>query len=178
VNRVSVVGNSGAGKTTFAAALAERLGAPHLELDALFHQPDWRELPSEDFRARVAAFVAAERWVVDGNYSVVRDLVWGRADTVVWLDPPRWLVMRRIIRRTLRRVVLGTELWNGNRERWTNLLRLDPDKSIIAWSWSQHHAYRRRFAAAVEDPANAGITFLRVRGVRGIAGLLNEVGLT
>jgi len=54
VKRVSVVGNSGSGKTTLAAQLARRLAAPHLELDAVFHQRDWQPLPVEEFRARVA----------------------------------------------------------------------------------------------------------------------------
>ena len=123
---MSVVGVSGSGKTTLAAEIARRLGAPHLELDSVFHQPGWEPLPEQQFRTRVAEFVAGDRWVVDGNYSIVQDLVWRRADTVVWLDPPRSQVMRRIIRRTLRRVISRAELWNGNRESWSNLLRADP----------------------------------------------------
>jgi adenylate kinase family enzyme len=163
VQRVSVVGNSGSGKTTFAKALSRSMAAPHLELDSLFHQPGWAQLPDEEFRARVAEFVAADSWVVDGNYSSVQDLVWQRADTVVWIDLPRRTVMRRIILRTLRRVVARAELWNGNREPWANLLRADPQKSIIAWSWTRHHIYRDRYAHAVADPANRQLRFIRLR---------------
>ncbi len=105
MERVSVVGNSGSGKTTLAAQIAAGLGVPHLELDAVFHQPGWTELPLEEFRAKVGEVVATERWVVDGNYTAVQDLVWARADTVVWLDYPRLLVMRQIVGRTLRRLV-------------------------------------------------------------------------
>jgi adenylate kinase family enzyme len=94
VRRVSVVGNSGSGKSTVAAALAAALGVPHLELDGVFHQPGWEPLPADSFRAVVAAAVAGDGWVLDGNYSAVRDLVWARADTVVWLDLPRRTVMR------------------------------------------------------------------------------------
>jgi hypothetical protein len=79
--------------------------------------------------------VAAPAWVVDGNYSVVRDLVWDRADAVVWLDLPRRLVMRRVILRTLRRAVTREALWNGNREPMTNFSRLDPKVDIIRWTW-------------------------------------------
>jgi len=71
-----------------------------VELDAIYHQPDWQPLAAEEFRALVTAAIAADGWVVDGNYSAVRELVWARADTVVWLDPPRLRVMRRIIWRT------------------------------------------------------------------------------
>ncbi len=123
---MSVVGNSGSGKSTLARALAAELGVAHIELDAIYHQPGWQPLPAADFRARVDAATATGGWVVDGNYSAVRDLIWARADTVVWLDLPRHAVMRQVIWRTLRRAMLRAELWNGNRERWRNLVRPRP----------------------------------------------------
>jgi len=158
-----VVGNSGSGKSTLAAALATRLGVPHVELDSIYHQPGWTPLPRDTFRARVGALVAGDRWVIDGNYTAVRDLVWGRADTVVWIDLSRPVVMRRVIGRTLRRAALRQELWNGNREPWSNWLTLDPERSIIMWSWTQHAKYRVRYAEAMGDPALAHLTFVRLR---------------
>jgi len=163
VLRISVVGNSGSGKTTVAAALAAALGVPHLELDSVFHQPGWVPLPEEEFRRRVAEFIAAGRWVTDGNYSAVQDLIWARADTVVWLDPPRYRVMRQVIWRTLRRATLRVELWNGNRERWANLFTWVPEDSVISWAWHRHAVYRERYAAAAVDPAYAHLRFVRLR---------------
>jgi adenylate kinase family enzyme len=174
VRRVSVVGNSGSGKTTFAAELARRIGAPHLELDSVFHQPGWEPLPTGEFRARVAAFTASDRWVVDGNYSKVLDLVWRRADTVIWLDPPRHRIMRRILWRTLRRVLSRAELWNGNREPWGNLFRAAPEKSVVAWAWTRHPIVRARYTQAQADPANAHLEFIRVGTDREAAALLNR----
>lgn len=86
VLRVSVVGNSGSGKSTLGRALAARLGVPYVELDAIFHLPAWTELPRDEFRKQVGALAAGDAWVIDGNYLAVRDLVWARADTVVWID--------------------------------------------------------------------------------------------
>jgi adenylate kinase family enzyme len=163
VRRVSVVGNAGSGKSTVAAALAARLGAPCVELDAVFHQPGWTELPVEEFRARVADAAAGESWVIDGNYTAVRDLVWARADTVVWLDLPRPAVMWRVVSRTVRRAARRQELWNGNREPWSNFWSLDPQRSVIAWAWVQHRAYRARYEAAMGDPAFAHLRFVRLR---------------
>jgi adenylate kinase family enzyme len=162
VRRVAVVGNSGSGKSTLAAALAARLGVPHVELDSIYHQPGWEPLPREEFRARVADRIAGDGWVVDGNYSAVRDLVWARADTVVWYDLPRRTVMRQVVVRTVSRAVTRRELWNGNREPLTALFRLDPEHSIIRWAWSRHGKYRRRYSAAAADPAYAGLTFVRI----------------
>ena len=162
MRRVSVVGAPGSGKTTFAAQLATRLRAPHVELDAIFHQPNWGELPAEEFRRRVRDAIAGDTWVVDGNYSAVQDLVWASADTVVWLDLDRCTVMRALARRTIRRVVRRERLWNDNRERWTNLLSLDPERSILAWSWTMHPTYRERYTAAMDDPAWADVDFMRL----------------
>lgn len=172
MRRVSVVGVSGAGKTTLGRRLGERLDVPSVELDSIFHQPGWQELPTDEFRRRVAEVVAGDGWVVDGNYSAVRDLVWERADTVVWLDLPRPLVMRRVIRRTLRRTVTREELWNGNREPLLAPLRLDPEKSMIRWSWVNHGKYVERYAAAGADPANGHLRFVRLRTPAEVEALL------
>jgi len=175
VQWISVVGNSGSGKTTIARRLAAGLGIPHLELDAVFHQPDWQPLATSEFRRIVSEFTAGASWVVDGNYSKVRDIVWGRADTVVWVDPPRHRVMRQLVARTLRRMATRAELWNGNREPWSNLFRLDPEQSILLWAWTNHRRYRDRYLAAQADPANAHLTFVRVRTPADTAALLRDV---
>jgi len=162
VRRVSVVGNAGSGKTTLGRALARHLAVPFVELDAVFHQRGWQPLPVEEFRRRVEAIVAGDAWVIDGNYSAVRDLVWARADTVIWFDLPRRTVMRRILVRTLSRAITRAELWNGNRESITGLFRLDPNKSIIRWSWTQHAKYRGRFNEASGNPAYGHLSFIRI----------------
>jgi adenylate kinase family enzyme len=162
VRRVSVVGVSGSGKSTLGRELARRLAVPYTELDAVFHQPDWVPLPKEDFRHRVTDLAAEDGWVIDGNYSSVLPLVWARADTVVWLDPPRRTVMCRIIWRSVRRVAARTELWNGNREHWRNLLTWDEQESVISWAWHHFPVYRQRYAAAARDPGSAHLTFCRV----------------
>jgi len=135
---------------------------PHLELDGVFHQPDWEPLPAEDFQRTVGTQAAADGWVIDGNYSRVQPLVWARADTVVWLDLPKRTVMRQLVWRTLRRVAGRQELWNGNRERWHNFFSWNPEESVISWAWHKHAEYRTRYAAAAADPANAHLRFVRL----------------
>ena len=174
VRRVSVVGTSGSGKSTLARELAEILGVPHLELDAVHHQPGWAPLPTDEFRRIVAARAAAGGWVIDGNYGRVRDLVWARADTVVWLDLPKRTVMRQVVWRTLRRVALRRELWNGNRERWRNFLTWNPEQSVISWAWHKHAPDRAKYAAAAADPASAHLRFIRLASRRDIARFLDD----
>jgi adenylate kinase family enzyme len=175
VRRVSVVGTSGAGKSTFAFALAGVLGVPWVELDSVYHQADWTPLPVSEFRSRVLAVASGPCWVIDGSYSVVRDLVWARADTVVWLDLPRRTVMRRLVFRTLRRVAGRVELWNGNRERWRNVFAWDDQESVIAWAWKTHDSRRERYAASLAEPAASHLRVVRLRSPRAVRRFLRAV---
>lgn len=84
--RISIVGTSGSGKTTLARQVSQCLAIPHIELDALHWEPNWIEVPDDVMRSSVSqALSCRENWVVDGNYSQVRDIVWSQPKTVVWL---------------------------------------------------------------------------------------------
>ncbi len=124
MKRVSIVSSaSGSGKSTVGRKLAALLDVPYVELDAIHHQAGWQELGAEELRREVEPIVAGDAWVVDGAYrSKLGDLVLERADTIVWLDLPRRVWLPRLLRRTMRRVVLREELWNGNRESLRNVL--------------------------------------------------------
>ena len=173
MRRISVVGNTGSGKTTVAKAIVAELGLPYLELDGVFHQPDWKPLETEEFRRVVSEFTAAEGWVVDGNYSAVSDIVWARADTVIWVDPPRHRLMRQLVTRTLRRMATGAELWNENRERWRYLFRRE--ESILLYAWTNYRRLRAKYEAAQTEPENAHLTFVRLRSPEETAALLREL---
>lgn len=163
MERISVVGVSGSGKTTLARRLSETLDLPRVELDALHNQSGWTPMPAEELQARVAELTAGRRWVVDGNYaSKLGDLVWQRADTMVWLDLPRATVMRQLVPRTVARAATRRELWNGNREPLTGMFRWDPHRSIIRWSWTTHPAVRDRYEAMLVDPAYGHLRFVRL----------------
>jgi len=110
---------SGSGKTTLARELARRLDVPCVELDALVHGPNWAETPNDVLRAQVEPILAGDGWVLDGTYrGKLGNLVLEAADLVVWLDLPIRVWLPRLLRRTVRRVRSGEELWNGNRETW------------------------------------------------------------
>jgi adenylate kinase family enzyme len=128
VRRVNVKGTSGSGKSTFALELAQRLDVPYVELDALHHGPNWSEPTAEEFRARVREAMAAapDGWVIDGNYEAkLGETLVGAADTIVWLDLPLLVKVRRLLRRTHERIRDDVELWGGNKERWLHVL----------WGW-------------------------------------------
>lgn len=177
MERISVVGDAGSGKTTVAAALASALDVPHVELDGIFHyRPGWTTRPRDEFRAEVERLTAGPGWVIDGNYgNEVQDLVWTRADTVVWLDLPRRVVMSRIVKRTLVRTIRRQELWNGNRERWRNFFSIDPYQSVIVWAWTQYDNYRNRYEQAMSDPTWAHLRFVPLSSDADTASFLRTV---
>jgi adenylate kinase family enzyme len=159
--RVVVVGTSGSGKTTLAREVACRLALPHVELDALHWGPDWTEPPVELFRQRVEAALQGECWVADGNYGKVRDLVWGQAEMLVWLDYALPLVMGRLVRRTLWRVLIREELWSGNRERLRD--HLFTRDSLWLWALQSHRRHRREYPARFQRPEFCHLEVVRLR---------------
>ena len=116
LRRVVVIGSSCSGKTTLAGRISGVRGVPHIELDAIHWLPQWRERPTEEFRELAALAVAGDRWVADGNYSVVRDIVWARATSIIWLNYSFPLVLWRVLNRTISRSVRGRVLFSGNKE--------------------------------------------------------------
>nr|WP_242032880.1 AAA family ATPase [Oscillatoria sp. FACHB-1406] len=143
MNRISIVGTTGSGKTTLARAIADRLQIPHVELDALQWEPNWVAASDEVFRDRIAHSLQGNRWVVDGNYSRVQDLVWGKADTVIWLDYPLPTIMRQLFKRTVYRSLTNQELWNGNRETWR--MSFFSRDSILLWALRTYRKRRRTY---------------------------------
>lgn len=148
VKRVLIAGASGAGKSTMARRLGAVLDLPYVEIDGLYHGPDWQ--PRASFVGDVERLAASERWVTEWQYGAVRDRLAARAELMVWLDYPRWRVMERVTRRTLRRRLLATELWNGNREPPLHTFFSDPDH-IVRWAWRTHGKYEGLVSRAVEQ---------------------------
>jgi adenylate kinase family enzyme len=163
LRRVNVKGTSGSGKSVFAAEVARRLDLPYVELDAIhWSSPNWEEPTAEEFRAAVCQAMEARPggWVIDGNYEgKLGNTVLREADTIVWLDLPLGLKLRRLWRRTMVRIHGGAELWGGNRESWRSAVW--SRDSLFWWMLKTHFQHRRgwpeRFA---DDPR-----FVRLRSV-------------
>jgi len=137
--RVVVVGTSCAGKTTLARRLAGILGSEHVELDSVYWGPEWT--PRPDFIQTVLGIAQEPRWVIDGNYSAVRDIIWRRSSAIVWLDYSFARVFSQALRRTARRIITRERLYSGNRETIRTALF---DTDGIPWWVIRTHGKRRR----------------------------------
>jgi rhodanese-related sulfurtransferase/adenylate kinase family enzyme len=162
VRRVNVRGSSGSGKTTTSRRLAKQLGVPFIELDALHHGPNWSEPTAEEFRGRVETAIgtAPDGWVIDGSYaSKLGDLVLERADTIVWLDLPLRVCLRRLWWRTWRRILRKEILWSGNRESLRNAFFVKD--SLFTWTIRRHRPGRRRVRERIARNPHLDVVHLR-----------------
>lgn len=162
--RIVVVGISGTGKTTLATRISERLGILHIEMDSLHWRRCWTEAPLEELRQRVTQAVQAPGWVLDGNYSKVRDLVWSKAVLLVWLDYPLSLTLWRLSLRTIRRIITRVELWDGNRETlWNAVFTRD---SLFRYAIGAYSRRRRQYPLLFASPEYSHLEVLRFRSPR------------
>ncbi len=114
VKRLLVIGVSGAGKSTLASAAAERLELPFIPTDGLYWSQNWGRVPTQQVHEQIAQLTAAPVWVLDGNFDAQRELVWSRADTIVWLDYPLVVTLPRLVKRNLGWYLSRKPVWSGN----------------------------------------------------------------
>jgi adenylate kinase family enzyme len=163
-SRINVVGTTGSGKTTAAKMLAKRLGLPRIELDALFWKPDWGETPDEEFLPAVDEATRGDSWVLDGNYSRTRSIVWPRVDTIIWLDYSFSRAFGQLLLRTIRRSFTREALWDGCQERFRK--SFFSKDSILLWCIKTYWRRRRTYSDMFKRPEHAYIHVLRFRSPR------------
>ena len=157
--RIAVVGATGSGKTTLAEEIAQRLGYRHVELDSLHWESNWGEAPIEIFRARVEQALTGTDWTIDGNYSKVRDIIWSRADTIVWLDYALPVIFWRLGWRTLKRIVTRERLWNDNRETWRAVFGRE---SLFLWVLQSRPRHRHEYPVLLQRPEYTHLNLIRL----------------
>ncbi len=164
MNRVAIVGCSGSGKSTLARALAAKTGLPVHHLDALFWKPGWVETRPEDFHPVVEALARGDRWIIDGIYNRSMDVRFAAADTIVFLDLPRWRCLLDTLRRTLRHLGrVSPNMPAGCVERL--------DLSFILWIWKFRRTHRPGILEKI-GRHSTGRRIVILRSRREIAGFL------
>jgi adenylate kinase family enzyme len=159
MQRISVVGTSGSGKTTLARDISQLLCIPHVELDYLHWEPNWVEVSDDIFLTKVSQALSGDTWVVDGNYGKVRDIVWSRADTIVFLNYSLPVIMNRLIRRTFSPVLTQEEVCNGNRESWQKTFSRD---SVLLWALQTYNRNRTQYPLLFQKPEFAHINVVQM----------------
>ncbi|MDT5272214.1 MAG: hypothetical protein QOH49_4400 [Acidobacteriota bacterium] len=146
MKRVLVIGSGGAGKSTFARQLGERLRLPVIHLDKFYWHAGWVETPKEEWRLKVEEMCAGESWVMDGNYSGTLDVRLAACDSVVFLDLPRVVCAWRVLKRALMYRDGGRpDIAEGCRDR--------PNWEFLLWVWNYPRRSKPKVLSRLEEHA-------------------------
>ena len=167
MRRIVVFGASGSGKTTLARWLSAQLDLPLTDLDDVFWRPGWTESPVSEFRDAVNALTSGDRWVIAGNYSKSRDLLWPRADTLIWLDLPMLQVLWRTTLRACRQSWTGEAICNGNRQTVAALVK--PPNSLLGYTLRTFHARKREWPQLLAQAEHAHAVVVHLRSAVEVA---------
>ena len=174
--RVNVVGNSGSGKSTFSNRLAQILGSPYIEMDQLFHGPNWTQVAPDVFRDRIRDATSGDRWVLDGNYhSKTYEIKWPRATAVVWIDTPFIRNLWQAFARAMNRAWTKKELWPGTGNRETFRQSLFSKESIILWMLTTYPKTRKLYSAIERELPYSHLRFVRLKGRQATEDFVAEV---
>lgn len=99
MRRIVITGCAGSGKSTLAQQLGAILNVEVIHLDALYWKPNWVKTPENEWQENIKGLLEREAWILDGNFSSSRKLRFDAADTIIFLDFPRYLCLLRIIKR-------------------------------------------------------------------------------
>ena len=164
--RILILGRTGSGKTTLARELAAAIGVPHVALDALYFGPNFSTVPLPVLRDRTSAAIAGDRWVTDGNKRAVRDLVWPRADTVIWLDYPLAVSLWRLGKRALwRSSVLKAQAAETDGTAGLPTQFRSGAKGVLR-ALRSHKGQRREYPRMFAERENQHLTVVRLRSPR------------
>jgi len=161
--RIVVIGVTSSGKSTLAENIANRLNMDFIELDALHWEPGWQEAPLDVFRCRVEQAIRGEKWIVAGNYHVVRDLIWPKAEAIIWLDYPFLTVLWQLTRRTFTRWWTQELLWGTNHEPLLVHLKLWSQDSLYHWLVKTYWRRKREIPDILSLPEYQHLQLIRFK---------------
>jgi len=159
--RLVVIGTTGSGKSTLAEQLSQKLSLEFVELDAIHWRPNWTHVTDEEFRTLVDQATRTPRWVVAGNYRITREVIWPRAEAVIWLDYSLWTIFWRLTFRTFHRWWTNELLWGTNRESLWNHFKLWSDDSLWHWLFKTYWRRKREYPQLFAQSENSHLHILR-----------------
>ena len=168
MKKVIVIGSGGSGKSTFTRELGERTGIEVIHLDQEYWRPNWVKTPTDEWVAKVAAMLERDSWIMDGNFGGTREMRMRAADTIIFLDLPRYVCLYRILKRTMK-------FYGRSRPDMTEGCNEKFDLEFFLWVWNYPNATRDRVLSTLQTfPEKRSI---RLRTKAEIAEYLRGIGV-
>ncbi|MQS18192.1 adenylate kinase [Streptomyces kaniharaensis] len=163
MRKIALFGPPATGKSTLARWLSAELGHPHTDLDDLLFTPDG-PLPLPEFRRQAGEITRQDTWIVEGNFSKLADVVWHRADVLVWLDFQLPLIMYRIVRRSLYQLTGYEDSPQARRLTWSKAFF--SRRSLLRTAIRKYRNNRPRYVQQVSETADQGVKVVRLHSPR------------
>lgn len=167
MQKIAVIGSSGAGKSQLSRAMGEVLGLEVIHLDKEHLRPGWTEPPKDEWRRRVEELVTRDSWIIDGNFGGTMDIRIAAADIVVFLDLPRTLCVWRTVKRVITyRKETRPDMAEGCDEKI--------DLEFLKWIWDFPNSTRPNILRRLAE-AEGKKTILRLRSRKEVARFLENL---
>ncbi|OZM57977.1 topology modulation protein [Lottiidibacillus patelloidae] len=145
MERIMVIGvSAGVGKSTLTRNLGKKLNIPVYYLDCHYWNPGWKEASEDQFRERQKKIVANEKWVIDGNYSSTMNERLPYADTIIYIELPRWFAIYQVLKRWLTH--LGKE-----REDRAEGCTEQMEWGFLHFIWTTYKGRKKKFRKMLKD---------------------------
>lgn len=156
MERILVIGCGGAGKSTLARQLGEKLNLPVVHLDRLYWKPGWVQESREEFDRKLAQELGKATWILDGNFNRTMPQRMAKCDTVIYLDFPRLTCLLGVMKRIL--TTYGTvrpDMGEGCPERF--------DLEFLQWVWNYNKNNREKIYQLLDEATHAQKIILKNR---------------
>jgi len=163
-DRVVIVGNCGAGKSTLSRALAPLLGLPLVHLDRIYWLAGWQPRSEQEWISILERELDKERWILEGNYLSTLDLRLAQSQVAIWLHTTTWFSLFRIFRRVVTTFgKVRPDSAPGCPEQW--------DWEFMQYVWRFNRDHTPKIAEQLENLSTPG-TVIKLNGARQVKALL------
>ncbi len=166
MERIMIIGCGGAGKSTLARQLGEKLNIPVVHLDKLFWHPGWVESSKEEIDEKIRIEMEKPQWIMDGNYNRTLPERLKCCDTVIYLDFSRVSCLLGVAKRiitTYGRV--RPDMGEGCPERI--------DLDFLKWVWNFNKNKRENYYRLLNEAE--GVETIVLKNRRMVRRFLNSL---
>jgi len=143
INKISIIGGSGTGKTTLSENLGPVMNLPVYHIDAFHHFENWVIRDQEERDKMILDTVAKEKWIIDGTYRNTLKQRIENSDLVIYLDYSSIEATTGAIMRTLKN--------NGKEKPEIPGCKEKMSFEFLCWVWNWRKKRRKFIMNELEE---------------------------